>query len=79
LMHLWELLLMQSAEKGRMLLFTQKRVYFIRECSEVLMWIADRVNTTKILSTHHIICKFIARVRLWVSIDSFHMCYYSRK
>ena len=43
LMHLWELLLLQSAEKGRMLLFTQKRVYFIRECSEVLMWIADRV------------------------------------
>ena len=42
-MHLWELLLLQSAEKGRMLLFTQKRIYFIRECSEVLMWIADRV------------------------------------
>ena len=42
-MHLWELLLLQSAEKGRMLLFTQKRVYYIRECSEVLMWIADRV------------------------------------
>lgn len=43
-MHLWELLLQQSAEKGRMLLFTQKRVVFIRECSEVLMWISDRVS-----------------------------------
>lgn len=44
LMRLWELLLTQSAEKGRMLLFTQKRVYFIRECNEVLMWIVDRVS-----------------------------------
>ncbi len=69
-MHLWELLLMQSAEKGRMLLFTQKRVHFIRECSEVLMWIADRVNTTKILSTRHI-CRFVARVRLWVVLIHF--------
>ena len=52
LMHLWELLLMQSAEKGRMLLFTQKRIHFIRECSEVLMWIADRVSYIP----HHV-CK----------------------
>ena len=50
LMRLWELLLMQSAEKGRMLLFTQKRVHFIRECSEVLMWIADRVSIEMILA-----------------------------
>ena len=44
LMRLWELLLSKSAEKGRMLLFTQKRVHFLREADEVMSWIMEKVT-----------------------------------
>ena len=43
-MRLWELLLSKSAEKGRMLLFTQKRVHFLREADEVMSWIREKVR-----------------------------------
>ena len=44
LIKLWELLLSKSAEKGRMLLFTQKRVHFLRETEEVMSWILEKVR-----------------------------------
>lgn len=42
LIKLWELLLSKSAEKGRMLLFTQKRVHFLHETEEVMSWILEK-------------------------------------
>ncbi|CAH3114647.1 unnamed protein product [Porites lobata] len=42
LLKLWELLLSKSAEKGRMLLFTQKRVHFLNETEEVMSWILEK-------------------------------------
>ena len=45
LIKLWELLLSKSAEKGRMLLFTQKRVHFLRETEEVMSWILEKVRS----------------------------------
>ena len=41
---LWELLLSKSAEKGRMLLFTQKRVHFLHETEEVMSWIVEKAS-----------------------------------
>ncbi|XP_074621265.1 spectrin alpha chain, non-erythrocytic 1-like [Acropora palmata] len=41
---LWELLLSKSAEKGRMLLFTQKRVHFLHETEEVMSWILEKAT-----------------------------------
>ncbi|XP_048586984.1 spectrin alpha chain, non-erythrocytic 1 isoform X2 [Nematostella vectensis] len=42
LIRLWELLLSKSAEKGRMLLFAQKRVHYLREVDEVMSWISEK-------------------------------------
>ena len=47
LIKLWELLLSKSAEKGRMLLFTQKRVHFLHETEEVMSWILEKVGSNK--------------------------------
>lgn len=47
LIKLWELLLSKSAEKGRMLLFTQKRVHFLHETEEVMSWILEKVSHDK--------------------------------
>ena len=40
---LWKLLLEKSAEKQKMLIFTQRRVIFVIETNEIISWINEKV------------------------------------
>ena len=58
---LWELLLSKLAEKGTRLQQALRLVQFMRECREVMFWIADKVrvpdmNYTAIITVKYFSC-----------------------
>ena len=62
LIKLWELLLSKSAEKGRMLLFTQKRVHFLHETEEVMSWILEKVGSCLHPKDWHVFIPFSTKI-----------------